>query len=832
MNKVNSKKNIKSKEDFFHTYAALSPDAPSYVTRKADNELLAAVIRHEICLILAPRQSGKSSLAMHAISQLNNQKLYPNLYATGYIDYTQLGTNNSQKSAEGWFRDLILIIGKKLEIESETKAWLKDNDSMGPTLKFASYLKELLLQKIRKNIIIFFDEIETVLKLSFSDDFFATIRSIYIERSESTDNIELSRLTFVFLGTTTASDLIKDKTRTPFNIGREIQLTDFTKESIAPYKQVLGEDSDDLIERVFYWTNGQPWMVQKLAKAVFDIQQKKLKQNKINQLTIDKEVSENFLNQRIENDTHLKFIQDYLSQDEDKKKFRKTLQLYQKILKGKKISEDKDSPIQTRLKLSGVVRVENDQLVPRNKIYENIFNLKWVRKKTPLDLSRILLSLTTVISLSFVLWLQFIQPEFFPRFMNSNFVKSQLASPDSLIYLKYVQDPADYNIHVPRADFDEIHFDNKKQPIINDEPIEISLSPQTGESNHELKLIGGFFSKERKIPVKIIYYENWKIWESVGTDTLRNGKIKRKDDVKIYDAAFSSDEEYIITSDSDDELVLWNAKSGQQLKRFKGHTRDIWGVDFHPNSKWVISASDDRTIRLWDINSGEEIKVFPKIHRGPINCIAFSPDGNQVISGSNDKNLILWSIENEDISYVILGDESTNHKGGIKGVDFSPDGKWVISSGYDNNIKIWNVFKRELHQTLKDSPLFSSHEGTIRGISFSPDSKMIVSSSYDLKVKVWISESNNIFHLKNVYPSFHTNNIKDLDISPKSNAGASVGDDGKLKLWDIYSGNELRAYPEQNSRIFSVAFSPDGKKVVTGNARGELILWWAEVDVQ
>ena len=116
------------------------------------------------------------------------------------------------------------------------------------------------------NVFVFFDEIDSVLSLPFSDDFFTTIRSIYNARA--TRPI-LRRLTFALLGVANASTLIRDRSRTPFNVGMSIALDDFDRASTQPFQEVLGRDSDVLIDRIFYWTSGQPWMVQRLAATVY-----------------------------------------------------------------------------------------------------------------------------------------------------------------------------------------------------------------------------------------------------------------------------------------------------------------------------------------------------------------------------------------------------------------------------------------------------------------------------------------------------------------------------------------------------------------------------------
>src|SRR5436189_4850991 len=118
-------------------------------------------------------------------------------------------------------------------------------------------LRELVLRERTGRVVIFVDEIDAVRSLPFSaDEFFAAIRACYNRR---TDDPEYERLTFCLLGVATPSDLIQDTRTTPFNIGRRIELTDFTEAEAAPLAQGLGRSpalAAALLQRTLHWTGG------------------------------------------------------------------------------------------------------------------------------------------------------------------------------------------------------------------------------------------------------------------------------------------------------------------------------------------------------------------------------------------------------------------------------------------------------------------------------------------------------------------------------------------------------------------------------------------------
>src|SRR5947199_10789135 len=117
-------------------------------------------------------------------------------------------------------------------------------------------------------MLIFIDEIDVVHSLPYStDEFFAAIRECYNRR---TQDPALQRLTFCLLGTATPSDLIRDTRLTPFNIGKRIELHDFTEEEAAPLGVGLGREQilrNALLARGIHWTGGHPYLTQELCPA-------------------------------------------------------------------------------------------------------------------------------------------------------------------------------------------------------------------------------------------------------------------------------------------------------------------------------------------------------------------------------------------------------------------------------------------------------------------------------------------------------------------------------------------------------------------------------------
>ena len=360
--------------DFFFTDGTLRSNNPSYVQRPADEALAELATQGKFCYVLASRQMGKSSLMTRTDLRLKKEGVH-----TVKIDLTQMGTTDV--TADQWYLGLITWIHRKLRLSIDLEKWWLEQAALSIVQRFIIFLRDVLLTEVDGHIVIFIDEIDTTLKLNFSDDFFAAIRAAYNARTEDPN---FSRLTFVLLGVATPSDLIKDPARTPFNVGEGIDLREFSRENAQVLQTGLDQahpgQGKAILDRVFYWTNGHPYLTQKLCQSVVRVNNGIWSDDHIDGL-----VQELFLSEKGRQEANLQFIRTNLIQHPARSKL---LGLYRQVYSGKKIYEDKGSLEQNYLKLFGLVRAEKGFLEVRNNIYRRAFDQDWIKANIPTNLYR------------------------------------------------------------------------------------------------------------------------------------------------------------------------------------------------------------------------------------------------------------------------------------------------------------------------------------------------------------------------------------------------------------------------------------------------------------
>ena len=283
--------------------------------------------------------------------------------------------------------------------------------------------------------------------------------------------------------------------------------------------------------------------------------------------------------------------------------------------------------------------------------------------------------------------------------------------------------------------------------------------------------------------------------------------------LKPVTVAFSPDDAILVAGFGDGLVRLWDVETKENIATLYGHRLGIRSVSFSRDGKTLASGSDDGTVKLWDVARKETIGTLAE-HKGPVTSVSFSRDGNTLVSGSNnlDTQVKLWDVTTGTSIATLSG----GHTSWTTSVSFSPDGTIVASgSSEDGNVLLWNV-------ATGNATTFPGigHVDVGNSVAFSKDGKTLASSSEDGTPKLWEVETGR--HIKSF--GLRLWGIQVVAFSPDGTTLAAGSLDSTIDLWNVVTGEKIVSFRRGKGQILSMAFSSDGTMLAAGDPNG-ISLW-------
>lgn len=291
---------------------------------------------------------------------------------------------------------------------------------------------------------------------------------------------------------------------------------------------------------------------------------------------------------------------------------------------------------------------------------------------------------------------------------------------------------------------------------------------------------------------------------------LNSGKAEFRlnhQDSKI-DIEVSQDGMFLLLGSFEGTPRLLNARTGETICEFFGHTEPVWASAFSPDSTLVATSSVDKTARLWKTENCEPLRIFYTVDG--LASVDFSPDSKYLAAAGWNGPVILWDVES--------GQELRQFNGHscyfVKSVRFSPDGRYLLTGSCDKTARLWDV------QTGLALYSFKGQSNQIWAVAFSGDGRYILTGSHDRTVWMW-----DLKQVHGEHPRFigHTDSMWSAAISPDGRRLVTAGSGQSTRLWDIRTGQELHTIAP--SDVNSVAFSPNGRYLLIGDLHGKTWLW-------
>lgn len=247
--------------------------------------------------------------------------------------------------------------------------------------------------------------------------------------------------------------------------------------------------------------------------------------------------------------------------------------------------------------------------------------------------------------------------------------------------------------------------------------------------------------------------------------------------------AFGADAARLYSAGYDGVVRIWDLATRRETGRFSGAQGTVWSLDLSPDGRRLAAAGEDQIIRIWPLDRPGRVLLL-RGHERNIWEVRFSPDGNRLASGSFDMTVRLWDANSGAALRTLTG-----HSQAVVGLTYSPDGRTIATAGDDSTIRFWRA--------EDGAPLRTIDNGNhVYDLAFSPDGRWLASAG---RARGGIGT---FWH----------------QLSGGGGEGAPV------RLWRVADGALLQtiAHPED---VLNIAFSPDGRSLVTAAEDGHVRLW-------
>jgi WD40 repeat protein/tRNA A-37 threonylcarbamoyl transferase component Bud32 len=292
---------------------------------------------------------------------------------------------------------------------------------------------------------------------------------------------------------------------------------------------------------------------------------------------------------------------------------------------------------------------------------------------------------------------------------------------------------------------------------------------------------------------------------------------------EVNNAVFAPGGEALATVDDNGMLRLWDVATRRQRGAWKAHAGEANALAWAPDGRLLVTGGEDGRVKIWDRSSGRP-RATIAAHKRRVECLAFGQGGRVVVSCSLDGTAKAWSLQVFTSGVPPRGAPvplrsfpspgKSAEKAGVTSVAVARDGRTLATGCHDGHVVLWDLV------TGQKQGMWNFTNSQIDALAFAARGMTLAVGGTN--GEVWLLEPGAAWLRKALGPPCR---IWSLAFSPVTTRLARGGDDGLVRFWDAGLTYQARVIGPRLSPIHALAFSPDGKSLVSNHYDDRARIW-------
>ncbi|MBO6783363.1 MAG: caspase family protein, partial [Alphaproteobacteria bacterium] len=283
--------------------------------------------------------------------------------------------------------------------------------------------------------------------------------------------------------------------------------------------------------------------------------------------------------------------------------------------------------------------------------------------------------------------------------------------------------------------------------------------------------------------------------------------IKPGEAIAVHSLALSSPR-FLVTGLGNGSVRIWDLEFGREAAKIQAHDGTIADLAIGARDTFLATGGEDGRARVWQLSNGREIASFDA-HPGGVAGVALDEAGQHLITAGADGRIGIW-----DIAAKSRRADLSGHVGAVTSMARSNDGNTLVTGGADGSVRTWDIANARALQT------YTGHDSAVGAIALDETGNLIVSTDADGDIIVRDRRDGG------QRQSFRGSSTPlTVAVNARRNFVGVGSEDAVVRLYDLSTGEETRAFRGHGGAVRHLAFEPTNQFLHTASVDGTSRVW-------